>query len=79
MHPLLKAALYAIPDGIANWAGGRVSDYAKTSGTKIVENAVQGAALSGVLAASGHPLGYVAAALVAAVKIKNIVVFARGG
>jgi hypothetical protein len=72
-----KAALYAVPDGIAGWFGARVSSYNKTPRTKIIENAVQGAAVTAV-AIPLFPFSLIVAIPVVLVKAKNIYGWASG-
>ena len=77
MSDNITAVIYAIPDGIANWVGKRVSIYTKTPITKIIENAVQGIALA-TISVLLIPYGWVIAIAVLIVKIKNIISYATG-
>ena len=76
MNDNILAALYALPNGVAGWFGKRVSTFMQTANTKIIENIVQGVALIALaLMLFVQPFGLIVALAIAAVKIKNIVIF----
>ena len=76
MNDNILAALYALPNGVTGWFGKRVSTFMQTANTKIIENIVQGVALIALaLMLFVQPFGLIVALAIAAVKIKNIVIF----
>jgi len=77
MNINLAAALYAIPNGILYHFGQRIGPvYNQTTTTKIIENVVQGVALSALLLiALPSPIGAIGAGITVVVKAKNIVMF----